>query len=122
VTDASDPGSPLYGTAVTFPTWAKTQNKLVVSVAYGTDHMPDLWIIDLTNPTVPTYTNLTDTPDSEELEASWSPDDLDLVFMAGDRKRKKSGLANFGAYVMPSDGSASRTLINGAAYSAVWQR
>ena len=120
--DADVPGGPLNSYGVKKPSFAKTQNKIVVHVNYKTTHMPDLWVIDLSDPANPVQ--VTDTADSQEGAASWSEDDSEFVFWAGDRKTKgKGAFANPGIYVMDSDGTGGRTRILSNTNSfAVWRR
>lgn len=73
-------GSPLNGKGGNGSDYAKTQDKLVVSATTGLDGTYDLWIIDLTDPTLPVQ--LTDTPGINEYNPTWSPEDSLIAFMS----------------------------------------
>ncbi len=77
------PGSPLEGRNRLGFDWAKTQDKLVVSASTAFDGTYDLWIVDLGNPSQPTQ--LTDTPNVNEYNPTWSPDDSVIAFMSNVR-------------------------------------
>jgi len=88
-------GSPLEyaGNAFSFD-WAKTQNKLVVSVCATGDGIPDFWTIDVFMPL--NVVRLTTTPNLWEREPSWSPNDAQFLCIIG----PESGL-----WTMNADGS-----------------
>jgi len=118
-------GGPINSDAVTSAAWAKTKDQIAVGVSYrdGSDRMPDIWLIDITVATAPTFTQITDTPDSEEDPKSWSSDDSGMLIWAGDRKTKgrPGGLVNTGHYRIPATGG-ERTLVDPDVRVAAWKR
>jgi TolB protein len=93
------PGSPLTGDFWN-PSWAKTQDKIVVSAPLtpGAGYYK-IWVIDLANPANPT--DLTPAPNIFNCRPSWSPDDSQIVILAN----YSSG--PFGISVINSDGSGA---------------
>jgi Tol biopolymer transport system component len=113
--EADVPGGLLNDVWVDLPSWAKTQDKIVVRVRAapevndGSD-LSDLWIIDLADPANPT--NLTETPETGETHPSWSTDDAHVVFHLGVG----------GLYVLPTDGTGSASQIVSRGGHADWRR
>lgn len=75
------PGSPLEGSSASYSAWAYQHNWIVVSAMTAEDPNPDLWIVDLDDPTNPL--RLTQSKEWEG-SPSFTPDDSASVFgMAG---------------------------------------
>jgi Tol biopolymer transport system component len=94
-------GAPWNGVA----RWAKTRDKLVVSPRRPGNKYHDLWVIDFTYPAT-VITQVTDTPDFDENVADWSEDDSSFIFMGTSWTYRNKWRTDWGAWVMPSDGSA----------------
>lgn len=105
--DADVPGGPLNDTSVALPSWAKSQDKIIVRVVDS--GWADLWIIDLADPANPT--NLTQTAEIYESHPSWSSDDAHVVYHIGGS-----------LYVLPADGTGSGLEIVSSGAHADWRR
>ncbi len=96
------PGSPLQISTSIYPDWARTQNKILLTVTdLGTGH--DQWVVDLANLANPV--NLTGDSARHESSGSWAPDDATIIYhFVGTRKTT-------GIYRMNANGS-SRTKLS----------
>ena len=94
---------PLKDVTVSRPSWAKTQDRIAVSVFIPDDPGDfDLWVIDVNDPTRPV--RLTETSNVREFWPDWSPDDTKIVYRRNGTwnrtVREKSGI-----FVMDAEGS-----------------
>lgn len=99
--DADVPGGLLNNASVGVPSWAKTQDLIVVAVTSATlngSDLPDLWVIDLSDPANPF--NITNSPGVAEVGNPFSSDDTEVAFLSDDLKPA-------GLYSVAADGSGS---------------
>jgi Tol biopolymer transport system component len=107
--DDDVPDGVLNDSDVSGPDWAKTQDAIILHVVGSPDvnggsNLGDLWVIDLDDPANPV--NITNTPDTEERHATYSPDDLSVAFHKNGRKD--------GIYVMDADGGSMSQIVSRA--------
>jgi Tol biopolymer transport system component len=96
---------PLQDARLTTPSWAKTQNKVVVSAYFPDDPSGwSLWVIDVSDPLNPTQ--ILPPSSANPLMPSWSADDSKIVYrvLAPWTKGKKG---QSGIFVMNADGTGA---------------
>ena len=97
--------------------WARDSNRLVFTQTPAGSDDRDLYIIDMDNP--PTITRVTNTPDFDESECSWSPDDSRIVFrLRGYKKNAKLS----GLHTISASGGTSTNLGAQAGQQPDWIR
>jgi len=84
--------------------WSNAGNRIVGAVHVGGAGYADLWVLDVTDPANPGFTQLTYTSGLDENHPTWSPDDSRIAYTGypvnGDRS----------AFVMNADGTGSQVI------------
>jgi Tol biopolymer transport system component len=78
--------------------WARNSDRIATQVLPGDRYPGDLWIIDISDPLAPSFTQLTNTPSLNERNPTWSPDESQIAF-----KNYVDGIVR--VYLMNADGT-----------------
>jgi Tol biopolymer transport system component len=113
--DLQHHGGGLEGLDVYFPSWARTDENLILWSAWDGDQY-DIWLVDLTDQSNPVQ--LTNTSDVSEWYPCWSPDDSKIVF-SRDKQAGKNWSRSIA--VMDADGSDVEVLAEDA-WDPDWMR
>ncbi|MBS1212978.1 MAG: translocation protein TolB [Proteobacteria bacterium] len=93
---------PLQDAGATDPSWANTQDKILVSAFLPGESYWSLWVINLNDPYNPS--RLSQVYSSNPLMADWSPDDSKLAYRRAFPKRSKE---KSGIFIINANGSGA---------------
>jgi hypothetical protein len=108
---------PLKDARVSDPSWANTQDKILVSALLPGETNWNLWVIDLTDPANPV--RLSQVYSSNPLMAGWAPDDSKIVYR---RNAPKGSKEKSGIFIINADGTGAPGTYVVDGYWPDWRR